>query len=70
MSSKYKPVRTMETIIDEKVDILRDFCVINNDEEEKQIRYDLSYAIRSEPYSNAGSVADRFTKTLISKKLK
>lgn len=71
MSSKNHctPVRTMEMVICEKLKVLREFYVINNYEEEKRIRADLSMAIRNEPYSDMDSVADRFARTLISEKL-
>ena len=65
----YKPVRTMEMVVNEKIQVLKDFFVVNNDDEEKQTRTDLIIAIRSEPDSDMDSVADRFAKTLISEKL-
>lgn len=65
----YKPKeRTVDQIIDDKIRVLRDFCVVT-DENEKDIRYELRTGINKDSGSKPDTVADRIAKRLMAEML-
>ena len=64
----YKAIRTVDTIVNEKIKVLREFYVVDIHNEES-IRNMLLKAINERPDSNPDAIADRIAKSLIAAKL-
>ena len=63
-----KPERTLDVVVDEKMRVLEDFYIVDKSSY-GEIRSQLICAIQEHSNFNPDSVADRFAKDLISKKL-
>ena len=69
----YEPVRdpckpTLKRAIREKMKVLRGFCVVN-DENEERIRHALETAVAMEPEHDYELVLDRYARKMITEKL-
>ena len=60
--------KTMNQIIEEKLQVLEDFYIVDNSNRE-EIKKAIVCAIRENPKSNPDYVVDRFAKNLIANKL-
>lgn len=69
MPVPYVPVkaRTVDTIVDEKMIVLEELCVVDR-KNEKDIRARLYEEIRKYPGTDPDIVVDRMARTLISKR--
>ena len=67
----YVPVKkpTKETAIDDKIQVLKDFCVITTSREEEEIRSMLKIAVRDSKYNDPNIILDRVAIDLIARKL-
>lgn len=66
---KHDPgTRGIDLIVEEKLSVLEDFYIVD-DNNRDEIKRDLICAIREQPTTNPDSVADRFAKALIARKL-
>ena len=63
-----KTERSIETIVNEKIKVLREFYVVD-DYNEESIRNMLLTAIRDRPDSDPDAVADRVARPLIASRL-
>lgn len=69
MPKNYVPVkpRTIDIIVDEKMKVLEELCVVDN-KNHNDIRLQLLEEIRKYPDTDADRVADRVARALISRK--
>jgi hypothetical protein len=69
MARKYEPVkpRTIDDVLDEKMQVLRELCVVTK-ENSADIRYLLLSEIRKYPDTDMDIVVDRVAKSLIANK--
>ena len=69
MNKYYAPKeRTVKQIVDEKIKVLDDFCIVNL-ENENAIRKKLLAEIEKHPNTDPDITADRVARTLITEKL-
>lgn len=64
----YETTRTRDRAIDEKLRVLRDFCIVNRDNEE-EYRKVLLNAILKEPDTHFDIVLDRVARKMIGEKM-
>ena len=64
----YKPERTLDMIVEEKMHVLEDFYAVDK-ENYDEVKSDLICAIREHPTFDPDAVADRFARDLIMQKL-
>ena len=67
-NSHYETTRTQERAIEEKLQVLRDFCIVDRTNEE-DIRRRLKLAVADEPNTHYDIILDRIAKTMISEKM-
>lgn len=66
---KYVPKpRTVEQIVEEKIQVLRDFYIVD-DRNEEEIRTLLTDAVNAEPNRDPDFIVDKVAKNLIADKL-